>query len=234
MKLPSGILASCGCSYGQRGPSSLTINGENGYLTIESAYNYEGLRLLGEVDNQHIEESSTGVLPFQFTIEADHFADCIRNNHEPKTPGEEGPQRYARHRSHLQSRRGAYRVTANHPGAPSLSRSSATGAGISPPIQRDLVVCGEHFPAGCCPYAATAVRRIAIKVRSSFGFAPVEKLRHSIDTNAAQSLSALGSSRASCKLARSRSMPYSSPRAFSLSINPSEYKSRTSPSSNVN
>ena len=30
MKFPSGILASCGCSYGQRGPSFLNINGEKG------------------------------------------------------------------------------------------------------------------------------------------------------------------------------------------------------------
>jgi predicted dehydrogenase len=90
MKLPSGILASCGCSYGQRGPSFLMMNGEKGYLEIESAYNYEGLHLRGEANGQQIDQLATGKLPFQFTIEAEHFADCIRNNREPESPGEEG------------------------------------------------------------------------------------------------------------------------------------------------
>jgi predicted dehydrogenase len=90
MKMPSGIIASCGCSYGQRGPSILTINGESGYLVMEPAFNYEGLRLHGEVDRKPIEQVSTEKHPYQFKIEAEHFADCIRNNKEPATPGEEG------------------------------------------------------------------------------------------------------------------------------------------------
>jgi predicted dehydrogenase len=28
--------------------------------------------------------------PQQFTVEADYFADCIRNNKEPKSDGQEG------------------------------------------------------------------------------------------------------------------------------------------------
>ncbi|MBV9074796.1 MAG: Gfo/Idh/MocA family oxidoreductase [Acidobacteria bacterium] len=90
MKLPSGILASCGCSYGQRGPSSLAINGDSGYLVMESAFNYEGVRLHGEVGGKQIELASTEKHPYQFKIEAEHFADCIRNNKEAATPGEEG------------------------------------------------------------------------------------------------------------------------------------------------
>ncbi|HKR32156.1 MAG TPA: Gfo/Idh/MocA family oxidoreductase [Terriglobales bacterium] len=90
MKMPSGIIASCGCSYGQRGPSILTINGESGYLVMEPGFNYEGLRLHGEVDRKPIEQVSTEKHPYQFKIEAEHFADCIRNNKEPATPGEEG------------------------------------------------------------------------------------------------------------------------------------------------
>ena len=90
MKMPSGIIASCGCSYGQRGPSILTINGESGYLVMEPGFNYEGLRLHGEVDRKPIEQVSTEKHPYQFKIEAEHFADCIRNNKEPEAPGEEG------------------------------------------------------------------------------------------------------------------------------------------------
>jgi predicted dehydrogenase len=90
MKLPSGIIASCGCSYGQSGPSFLTINGETGYLVLEPAFHYEGLRLHGSAAGKQIELLSTQKHPYQFTIEAEHFADCIRENKEPDTPGEEG------------------------------------------------------------------------------------------------------------------------------------------------
>jgi len=90
VKMPSGIIASCGCSYGQRGLSILTINGESGYLAMEPGFNYEGLRLRGEVGGKQIEQVSTEKHPYQFKIEAEHFAGCIRNNEEPEAPGEEG------------------------------------------------------------------------------------------------------------------------------------------------
>ncbi len=90
MKFPSGIIASCGCSSGQRGPSSLSMNGGKGYLVMEPAFNYDGIRMHGEVGGKQIEQVSTGKLPFQFVLEADHFADCVRNNKEPESPGEEG------------------------------------------------------------------------------------------------------------------------------------------------
>lgn len=90
MKFPSGIIASCGCSYGQSGPCFLSINGEKGYLVMESAFYYEGEHLRGEVGDQPIDQLATGRLPFQFVLEAEHFADCIRNNKQPESPGEEG------------------------------------------------------------------------------------------------------------------------------------------------
>jgi predicted dehydrogenase len=90
MKMPSGILASCSCSYGQRGPSFLNINGETGYLVMEPAFNYEGVHLRGEVGGRQIDQVSPEKHPYQFTIEAEHFADCIRNDKEPLSPGEEG------------------------------------------------------------------------------------------------------------------------------------------------
>jgi predicted dehydrogenase len=90
MKFSSGILASCGCSYGQRGPSFLSINGEKGYLVMEPGFNYEGIRLHGEVGGRQIEQPGTGKHPFEFTLEAEHFADCVRNSKEPESPGEEG------------------------------------------------------------------------------------------------------------------------------------------------
>src|ERR1700679_4074146 len=67
----------------------LNINGESGYLEMQPAFNYDGVHLLGEVNRQQIDELGTGKPPFQFTIEAEHFADCIRNHKDPESPGDE-------------------------------------------------------------------------------------------------------------------------------------------------
>jgi predicted dehydrogenase len=90
MKFPSGIIASCGCSYGQSAPGFLTINGDKGSLQFESAFLYDGVHLRGNADGKEIDIAGTGKAPFQFTVEADHFAECIRNNRQPESPGEEG------------------------------------------------------------------------------------------------------------------------------------------------
>jgi predicted dehydrogenase len=90
MKLPSGIIASCGCSYGQSAPGFLTINGDKGYLEMQPAFLYDGVHMVGRVNGQPIDVLGTGKSPFQFTLEAEHFADCIRHNKRPESPGEEG------------------------------------------------------------------------------------------------------------------------------------------------
>jgi predicted dehydrogenase len=46
--------------------------------------------MVGRVNGQPIDVLATGKVPFQFTLEADHFADCIRHNKRPESPGEEG------------------------------------------------------------------------------------------------------------------------------------------------
>jgi predicted dehydrogenase len=90
MKFPSGIIASCGSSYGQHGPAFLEIGGDAGALEVIPGYFYDGVRYQGQGRNGPFEEAGTGQQPYQFVLEAKHFADCIRNNREPKTPGEEG------------------------------------------------------------------------------------------------------------------------------------------------
>src|SRR6202167_2003693 len=89
MKFPSGIIASCGCSYGQRGPSFLHINGEKGYLMVERAFNYDTVHLRGEVGGQAIDQLGAGKLPVQFVLDAEHFASCHRNH----TPAASAPIR---------------------------------------------------------------------------------------------------------------------------------------------
>lgn len=90
MKFPSGVLASSGSSYGERAPAYLGISGTGGFLWVEPAFLYDGLRFHGDTVHGPVSEVSSGKQPYQFTAEADHFADCIRNNVEPATPGEEG------------------------------------------------------------------------------------------------------------------------------------------------
>ncbi len=90
MKMPSGILASCGCSYGQDGPSFLTINGEKGFLQFEPGFLYDGVHLTGHAGGKTIDILGTGKAPFQFAIEADYFAQCVWENKQPESDGEEG------------------------------------------------------------------------------------------------------------------------------------------------
>lgn len=90
MKFPSGVLASSGSSYGEMGPAYISIDGADSNLWVEPAFYYEGLKYHGQTHHGPVNEASTARLPYQFINEADHFADCIRNNREPDTPGEEG------------------------------------------------------------------------------------------------------------------------------------------------
>ena len=90
MKLPSGILASCSCSYGTSSPGYLRVNGFSGYMVFEPAFNYDGVRVHGQSAGQPVDLVSPGRAPYQFTIEADHFAACVRTNTQPRSPGEEG------------------------------------------------------------------------------------------------------------------------------------------------
>jgi predicted dehydrogenase len=90
MQFPSGILASCSCSYGTSAPGYLRVNGFSGHIVFEPAFSYDGVRVHGQANGQLIDLVSPGKAPYQFTIEADHFAACIRNDKQPRSPGEEG------------------------------------------------------------------------------------------------------------------------------------------------
>jgi predicted dehydrogenase len=90
MKFPSGVIASCGCSYGQRGPAFLNMNGSDGFIEISPAFFYDGVHVRGSVAGRQIDQLSAAKAPYQFALEADHFADCIRRDTDVRTPGEEG------------------------------------------------------------------------------------------------------------------------------------------------
>ncbi len=90
MKFPSGIVASCNTTYGADMEGFYRVHGAKGWLQVDSAFVYEGLRLRGEFGGTKIDELNPARDPSHFLAEAEHFSNCVQNNLEPKSPGEEG------------------------------------------------------------------------------------------------------------------------------------------------
>lgn len=91
MKFPSGVVASCNTTYGVNMPGFYRVHGTKGMLHVEPAFGYQGQHLTAKIqDLPPLDEPNPNRDPSQFPLEADHLAECIRGNKEPKTPGEEG------------------------------------------------------------------------------------------------------------------------------------------------
>ena len=89
---PSGVLAHCATSYGTNflGGSARAI-GSEGMLELNPAFGYQGLHLTGKAQGKpSLDVAFDNPSPRQFATEADYFSDCILQNKEPKTGGEEG------------------------------------------------------------------------------------------------------------------------------------------------
>lgn len=91
MKFPSGVVASCNTTYGAPMDGYFKVHGSKGVLEMGPAFSYQGLHLKADIHGQPaIVEDNTQKDPYQFLIEGDYFADCVRENKEPKTDGQEG------------------------------------------------------------------------------------------------------------------------------------------------
>jgi predicted dehydrogenase len=90
MEFPSGIVASLTCSYGENIPGFLRIHGDKGSLQIDNAYFYSGAHLTNLGSGKPVDLLSQHDQTFQFQLEAEHFAECIRTGATPDTPGEDG------------------------------------------------------------------------------------------------------------------------------------------------
>jgi predicted dehydrogenase len=90
MKFPSGIVASCNTTYGANMEGFYRVHGSRGWLEVESAFVYEGLRLRADCAVGKLDELNPARDPSHFQAEADHFAHCVQNALEPQSPGEEG------------------------------------------------------------------------------------------------------------------------------------------------
>jgi predicted dehydrogenase len=90
MRFPSGVLATCNTTYGANMPGYFHVYGSKGWLRVDQAFVYEGLRMRGFVNGADIDEPNAARDPSQFQAEAEHFSHCVQNNLEPQSPGEEG------------------------------------------------------------------------------------------------------------------------------------------------
>jgi predicted dehydrogenase len=90
MKFPSGAVAACNTTYGAGLVGFFRVHGSKGVLEVDPAFFYDGQYLRAQIGGEKIDELNPQKDPYQFTAEADHFAQCIEEDKEPKTPGEEG------------------------------------------------------------------------------------------------------------------------------------------------
>jgi predicted dehydrogenase len=88
LRFPSGILSNCSSSYGYFHQSHYRVMGTEGRLEMDPATWYNGNRMWIERGNK-IEQIDLPEVD-HFAAEMDHMSDCVMQNKEPLTPGEEG------------------------------------------------------------------------------------------------------------------------------------------------
>lgn len=99
MRFPSGVRVQCTSSYGTFTSKRYRVLGDKGWADMDPAFAYRGLNLKrSRVAEDTDEFVGTGIEQIttpaknQFALEMDHFADCVANQRQPWTPGEEGLQ----------------------------------------------------------------------------------------------------------------------------------------------
>ena len=87
LRFPSGVLANCVSSYGA-GFNRFRGVATKGWFQLEPGLSYSGLRMHVGHSNK-MEERMHGVRD-HFASEMEHMSECVMENKEPLTPGEEG------------------------------------------------------------------------------------------------------------------------------------------------
>jgi len=90
MRFPSGVVASCNTTYGANMVGFYSVYGSKGWLQVDQAFVYEGLRLRANFSGTKLDEPNPARDPSHFQAEAEHFSHCIQTGLEPQSPGEEG------------------------------------------------------------------------------------------------------------------------------------------------
>jgi predicted dehydrogenase len=89
MRFPSGVLANCACGFDAHESRAYRVVTNGGEFGMDPAFPYHGLKMFARPN-----EPALPQIPEtdQFANELDHMADCVMNNREVYTPGEEGLQ----------------------------------------------------------------------------------------------------------------------------------------------
>lgn len=88
LRFPSGVLANCTSSYGYAGQNHYRLVGTEGWLEMDPATIYQGLRM--RVHRGNVTEERELPVRNHFALEMDHMSACVMENKETLTPGEEG------------------------------------------------------------------------------------------------------------------------------------------------
>ena len=96
LKFPSGLIALCNSAYNVHRSAMMRWECDDAFAEMSPAFGYRGSKLkYSTLTGKGNQRKDTLFEPAiyeknQFALEMDHFADCIRNNKMPHTPGEEG------------------------------------------------------------------------------------------------------------------------------------------------
>ncbi len=94
LRFPSGVLASCDCSFSSTESRRWRAHCTQGYLEMDPAFSYHGLRL--RTKDGGSDQGDTRVSELvqpeknQFALEMDHFSECLIQNKEPRATGHIG------------------------------------------------------------------------------------------------------------------------------------------------
>jgi predicted dehydrogenase len=89
MRFPSGVLANCMCSFDSYDTNSYRAVTERGTFGMNPSFPYHGLKMFAKPEQPRLPQIAESD---QFANELDHMADCVMNDRQPYTPGEEGLQ----------------------------------------------------------------------------------------------------------------------------------------------
>ncbi|MBM6581535.1 Gfo/Idh/MocA family oxidoreductase [Microvirga sp. BT689] len=90
LRFPSGAVANLSSSYSTASVKRIQAFGEKGSIILDPATEYEGNKLALQTEKGRQEVKVKVKEQSQFAAEMDHFSQSVMNNHDPKTPGEEG------------------------------------------------------------------------------------------------------------------------------------------------
>ena len=95
LQFPSGVVANCFTSYGVHSSQRYRVGFADGWIDLDPSYSYRGQRMrVAKKVSAQVEEIAERQMEHknQFALEMDHMAQCVRQNKQPHTPGEEGMQ----------------------------------------------------------------------------------------------------------------------------------------------